>query len=432
MSPSTTSDSSVSPVTKSNNAESNLQPFFILQKSLPQLSEKRPAGSVKTRRRIDLSQASPKEKSNAFQAVEGDSYVHKHVPVEAFEDAWSNIENTIKGRFRQINDDLFEEICCWIDRSFKTIKSSGAHKISEVTRPYSTVLDTSDKQIFTALMLTKNVEFVDDLLTFEELRVHLKSHSFHVASLSSADFCMKDGVGRCLRSLLWQLVAVSVEVADIAILAAWYIKAENYDKPVVVIIDDMERCNGSVLADFIALLSQWVVKIPIILLVGVATTVDAPAKLLPSNTLQHLQPCKFTMGSPLEKLDAIIEDVLVKQNIGFNIGYSVAAFLKNYFLKHDGTITSFIRAIKIARVKHFLLEPLSFLGNGMLEEDEQDFWKEKCETLPDELLKHAFALPSSQREEDVGKTRDDLALGLSKLKRTREKWGSVVMVSHHI
>lgn len=81
---------------------------------------------------------------------------------------------------------------------------------------------------------------------------------------------------------------------------------------------------------------------------GVATTVDAPQKLLRSNALQHLQTCLFTLGSPLEKMDAIIEGVLVKSNFGFYFGYKVAVFLQNYFLRHDGTITSFIRALKVS------------------------------------------------------------------------------------
>lgn len=44
------------------------------------------------------------------------------------------------------------------------------------------------------------------------------------------------------------------QAADISILASWYSDQGNYNKPVVVIIDDMERCCGSVLSDFILML----------------------------------------------------------------------------------------------------------------------------------------------------------------------------------
>lgn len=57
-----------------------------------------------------------------------------------------------------------------------------------------------------------NMEFVDDLLTFEELGLHLKSAGFHVANLSSLDFTAKNGINGCLRSLLRQFLKASVDV----------------------------------------------------------------------------------------------------------------------------------------------------------------------------------------------------------------------------
>lgn len=44
------------------------------------------------------------------------------------------------------------------------------------------------------------------------------------------------------------------QAADMSILASWYSRQGNYGSPVVVIIDDMERCCGAVLSDFILML----------------------------------------------------------------------------------------------------------------------------------------------------------------------------------
>lgn len=62
-------------------------------------------------------------------------------------------------------------------------------------------------------LLAENMEFVDDLLTFEELGLCLKSHGCHVANLSSTDFSAKNGIGGCLRSLLRQFLMVSLDVS---------------------------------------------------------------------------------------------------------------------------------------------------------------------------------------------------------------------------
>lgn len=81
---------------------------------------------------------------------------------------------------------------------------------------------------------------------------------------------------------------------------------------------------------------------------GVTTTLDAPRNILPSNVLQRLCPCMFTLGTPSERMDAIIEAVLVRQCSGFSISHKVAVFMRNYFVRQDGTITSFIRALKVS------------------------------------------------------------------------------------
>ena len=96
-----------------------------------------------------------------------------------------------------------------------------------------------------------------------------------------------------------------------------------------------------------ALLSEWVVKVPTILIMGVATTLDAPSSILSSNALQRLRPTKFVLGSPGEKMDALIEAVLLKPCSWFNLGHKVAVFMRDYFLKHDGTLASFTRVLKV-------------------------------------------------------------------------------------
>lgn len=93
--------------------------------------------------------------------------------------------------------------------------------------------------------------------------------------------------------------------------------------------------------------SEWAVKIPVILILGVATTLDALRNILPASSLQRLSPYKFTLGTPAERMDAVVETVLVKHSCGFRISCKVALFMRNYFVSQDGTLTSFIRALKV-------------------------------------------------------------------------------------
>lgn len=62
------------------------------------------------------------------------------------------------------------------------------------------------------------MEVVDDLLTFEELGSHLKSHRCHVASLSSQELSAKSSIDGCIKSLLRQLLKVTVDVSTVCCL----------------------------------------------------------------------------------------------------------------------------------------------------------------------------------------------------------------------
>ncbi|XP_038979713.1 origin of replication complex subunit 3 isoform X1 [Phoenix dactylifera] len=413
----------------SDDVDNNLQPFFVLHKALPRKSERKSSGCGRARRKIDLPPSSPKsiEKSDVSSPEEANDRIYEQLRLQAFNRTWSKIDSTIKDVLRQINLNLFDEVQRWVLESFSNIKSIRPHKVSEIQRPYPLVTDTICRKIPTALIFTKNAEFVDDLLTFQELGGHLKSSGCHVAYLSSLDFSVKHGISGCLRSLLRQLVSEAPDMADIYILASWYCEPENYDNPILLIIDDMERCCGAVLAEFITMLSEWVIKIPIIFIMGVATTFDAPRRLLLSDAQQHLHPSKFTLGSPCEKMNALVESVLVKSCSGFSIGHKVAAFLRNYFLRHDGTITSFVRALKLACIKHFEMEPLSFLGLDIPDEDCEIFQHGQCDSLPDSLRNHAFNLPSCQREKNLKGTGGSLIHGLTELRTLQKGWSSAVM-----
>ncbi|KAK2658426.1 hypothetical protein Ddye_004959 [Dipteronia dyeriana] len=426
MAPSATPIDS-SPPSTSASVDNNLQPFFVLHKASSGKSERKSTGSGKTRRRIDLSPSlqmnANKLEAKRVEECDDDCYVN--LRVEAFEIVWSKIESTIKNVLRDVNTVVFIEIHRWVCQSFNTIMSSRTIAFHEATQAFPIITDASSKQLFTGLVLTKNMEFVDDLLTFEELGLHLRSQRCRVANLSSLDFTVKSGINGCLRSLLRQFLMASLDAPDISILASWYREQGNYGNPVVVIVEDIERCCGSVMSDFILMLSEWVFKVPVILIMGVATTLDAPSNILPSDVLQHLNPCKFTLGTPTERMDAVIEAVLVKPYSGFSVSHKVALFMRNYFARQDGTLTSFIRALKIACVLHFSMEPLSFILGGICSEENEQVLQDGL--LQQMVLKHAFDLPSYVRNNTGEHNGEIFYRGLLEMKKLQKHWGIVVL-----
>ncbi|KAG5232974.1 origin recognition complex [Salix suchowensis] len=424
MAPSATASDSLSPTTTSDTTENNFQPFFTLHRARSRKSEKKPTGTWKTRRRIDLSPSLPKNGENldAEKAEAWDDYRHVNIRMEAFDDVWSKIKSTIK----DINTNVFNDIHHWVRKSFNMITSFAIPTFPEATGSFPMVTDATSKQLFTGLVLTKNMEFVDDLLTFEELGSYLKSQGCHVANLSSLEFSVKNGIGGCLRSILRQFLMITLDAADVSILATWYREQGSCNNPVVIIIEDLERCCGSVLSDFIIMLRYAgsffssshppLLILFLVLIMGIATTLDAPKSILQSNALHHLCPCKFILGTPLERMDAIVEAVFHK----------VAVFMRNYFVSQDGTITSFIRALKIACAQHFFVEPLSFMLWFLLGDDNLMLQGEKYGLSPEMMLKHALSLPSCH--DKIAKQHGETIVnGLAELKKLQCQWSIVIL-----
>lgn len=352
--------------------------------------------------------------------------------MEAFTQVWSSIETAIKDVLLELDISTFEEICRWIHNSHSADLRSKLHCSSDDKTtnimPNSPVV----KQLATALLFIRNVEFVDDRSTFGELGSYMKCHNCHVANLTPQEISSKSGLGGCVRSLLKQMVKISPDTPDMEILASWHQEPANRKDPVVIVIEDVERCHSSVLAEFINLLSEWVVQIPVVLVMGMATTVDALRKLLPSSAIQHLHPQRFNLKYPLERLEAVLTAVLVKSFYGFYIGHKVAKFLYSFFLRQDGTVTSFLRALKIASMEHFYSEPLSFLCNELVQDLRREDWENICKEIPDAMLKYAAELPSVQFEhkcEDkaIGKK---LAAALLDIKIMKQNWSSVLLCLH--
>ncbi|GMH19688.1 hypothetical protein Nepgr_021529 [Nepenthes gracilis] len=425
MAPSATTDSPS--FSFSGNPENDLRPFFVLNKGQ---GSSRGSGTS-TRRKINLLPSPSKiyERLDATAVQDYEEDYLRRLRIEAFDIAWSKIESTIKDVLRKVNRSVFEDVHHWIQESYQVIRSCGLCSFVEVTHPYPVAVDASFKRIFTGLVFTKNMEFVDDLMTFEDLGIYLKSQGCYVANLTSLDFSAKNGIGGCLRSLLRQFLMVTLDAADLSILASWYCGQRDYNCPVVVIIGDIERCCGSILSDFILMLSEWAVKIPIILIIGVTTTLDALLKVLNLDAHQRLHPFKFILKSPAERMDVIVKSVLLNPCSWFTLDHKVALFLRKYFLNLDGSFTSFIRGLKVACVQHFSTQPLSFLLKDFaVGEDFQHIFGGKNGFPQDTVLKYASKLPSCRRMNEL--TGENFPHGLTELKESWKSWISAFWCKH--
>ncbi|CAI9109491.1 OLC1v1009319C1 [Oldenlandia corymbosa var. corymbosa] len=444
--------------------ENSLQTFYVRHKA------SHPARKIcgKVKRKIDSSPKGDLSKKNNGTTESIDCF---ELGLQNFRLFWSKIEATIKDVLRDINAGEFDKINSWIRQSFDVISSCTVSDPTQITSSYPLLVPakhrTSSKQIFAGLVCTKNLESVDDILTFEDLAEHLKSHGHHVANLSSLDFSLKNGIGGCLLNLLQQFITVSIDAADMSVLASWYCEQGSCKRPIIVIIDGLERCCQSVLSEFIIILSEWATKVPIILVLGVTTTADALRDILPSYILQYLSLSKFVLESPTERMDAIIASVVVQYASCFSLGHDVATFLRKYFLRQDGTLTSFVRALKVgmqlsieaqsckqnsgkhseqfpsallaisfshklaalqmACFQHFVMYPSRLQKSRSLEKKcPQELSYGNIVSLQERIIKQAFGLPDHQRNNQA-EPDGDIGHGLCEMQNQFTVWRSLIM-----
>ena len=97
----------------------------------------------------------------------------------------------------------------------------------------------------------------------------------------------------------------------------------------------------------IAACSEWLSQLPIVLVLGMATSVDAMRKLLPASAARHLHVQAFTLPSPNKYLEGVLKATLLNPSVFFNICCHTLKFLIGYYEKYDSTVTSFLRALKV-------------------------------------------------------------------------------------
>ncbi|GFR80347.1 origin recognition complex subunit 3-like [Elysia marginata] len=134
------------------------------------------------------------------------------------------------------------------------------------------------------------------------------------------------------------------------------------EKPlIIVMLEDAENINPSVLQDFISLCSSHLVSLPIVLVMGVATAVTAIHQLLPASISSLLCMQKYQAPPASRYLAQLLERIVMAPELPFKLGPKVFHFLLDIFLYHDFSILNFTMGFQHCMMEHYLNNPLSLL-----------------------------------------------------------------------
>ncbi|KAF2674666.1 hypothetical protein BT63DRAFT_408831 [Microthyrium microscopicum] len=173
--------------------------------------------------------------------------------------------------------------------------------------------------------------------------------------------CLVPAEGASLRGLVRAFVrkVMGGEGVDLASVLEW-VWEEKVGVLAVGVVDS-EAFGSGVLVEFLDLLCSWSDRIPLVVLFGVATSIEIFQDRLPRTTLRALSSTQFDVVQSKVLLEQLFESTVAESE--FWVGPTLAGVLLERQQKHIQSPDDFVNAVQYAYMCHFFSNPLSiFLG----------------------------------------------------------------------
>lgn len=132
-------------------------------------------------------------------------------------------------------------------------------------------------------------------------------------------------------------------------------------KKIVVSILDAEGFDVNALSDLIEALSSWIDRLPIVLLVGIATTTELFEARLPKATVKRLDGTIFDVSPPDDSLYKIYQTVQDDPASKIWLGPALSSTLSERPTDQDESPESFAACFRYMYMSHFFANPLTVL-----------------------------------------------------------------------
>ncbi|KAJ2519913.1 Origin recognition complex subunit 3 [Coemansia sp. RSA 1939] len=289
-----------------------------------------------------------------------------------FDAMWQPLEKQLADIEQQSNNAGISEICNFIDSSYVQVESK---ERGQLARPFA--------EITTAVTFT-GVNTGDHNKLFETLRARLADNGHHVALVES-QYCM--ALPNMLKAILEQLytsihsstgeemiavpgsnpLAKSITY-DMSLLETWWAllkmqQAKPISSRVVVVLQDFEGFLPTLVDDFVRIATKYSSSIPIVLVLGLATSYECIHQSLTKPTISMLNVEKFNLQRSKQCIDTAIYKIFVQNTTMLMFGAEAYKSLLDQFLLYDFSITGFVRKLKYAIMGFFYAQPLSILAS---------------------------------------------------------------------
>ena len=219
----------------------------------------------------------------------------------------------------------------------------------------------------------------------------------------------------------------------------WFPIIRGKKCPVVIVVEDTESFDARVLDSFLRSISEYASRVPVVVLLGLATSVSSLQGMLPASTAALLDARAFQLWSPGRMMEAVQERVLLSPELAPAFGSEVLSLLHTRFKEHDFSLAAVRRALHLLTLTHFMTEPLSavlpLLAKDVSEacadgEDSDDEYGDAIDQFVRSLgeseleyarMKHGIGRRDGE-DSSHSNVRDDLCAALRDVYRLRRRW----------
>ncbi|KAL7750768.1 Origin recognition complex subunit 3 [Sorochytrium milnesiophthora] len=275
---------------------------------------------------------------------------------QLYEQAWQHCESTIDDVAADGYRKTLDDVATFILNTAKSTDDASAFRLPRKEIP--TAL------IFGGVNVTDHQQFYAGFT--DRLAEHALVAALTPTACTTLKATMKSLVEQVVRAHAKDTAPMKLASHDMHTLHLWYQYALAPDStgekvPLVVLVDEYEAFDTTILSDLVLMMSEYGSKLPFVLVVGVSTSMDAVHQGLTKHVISRLQLAKFTVGSSGASLDAIFHNLFLTSRPGVRFSAGVVDFLLARFSHSNLSITEFKRAAKYALMDFYYGHPLSVL-----------------------------------------------------------------------
>lgn len=223
----------------------------------------------------------------------------------------------------------------------------------------------------TAILLT-GVNQVDHIKQFDSLALQITNDCSSAVTILQSRDCpnLKSAIEALAGGIIHQLQNykphsnLKRNCMTLNVLESLYQNSysESETKPkLVIMLADFEQFNQNVLQELFNNLCLYTTRLPIVLVLGIATAYKTLHNVLPFHITSKINVSIFQTEPSTVMLNKILQEVVLAPHSTFHLSGKSFKILMDIFLFYDYSLHSFIQGYKIFMLEHFYQNPVCAL-----------------------------------------------------------------------